>query len=246
MQWGWLPRKFNLRRQMAAAAGKKSTTSLSLFMKAFGLEVEAELFTRVTQTWAAGVWVGKWCTGQKEAWMRQIQEVQIWRQVRGPAGPVMCETRYLGTKWPHWHTLTSSDEKRIDMIFVCPRDENMLVHMARSVYWRQQSTSMKWFEPKSIVMWPERSLWKEVGRKRDCSILAGRILVCVKLADWRKAQKSTGFTTAQNGTRSGGRFRRPSESGSKRRERGRKSGSGKEASSRTLSVKANGIEASSA
>ena len=36
--------RLNLRRQMAAAAGKKSTTSLSLFMEAFGLEVEEELF----------------------------------------------------------------------------------------------------------------------------------------------------------------------------------------------------------
>ena len=30
---------------MAAAAGKKSTTSLSLFMEAYGLEVEEELST---------------------------------------------------------------------------------------------------------------------------------------------------------------------------------------------------------
>ena len=47
----------------------------------------------------------------------------------------------------------------------------------------------------------------------------------------------------QNGTRSGGRFWRPSESGSTWRERRRKSGSGKEVSSRTLSVKADGTEA---
>ena len=33
----------NLRRQMAAAAGKKSTTSLSLFVETHGLEVEEEL-----------------------------------------------------------------------------------------------------------------------------------------------------------------------------------------------------------
>ena len=33
---------------------------------------------------------------KKEAWMRQIQEVQTWQQVRGPAGAVMCETRNLG------------------------------------------------------------------------------------------------------------------------------------------------------
>ena len=35
--------RLELRRQMAAAAGKKSTTALSLFMEAYGLEVEEEL-----------------------------------------------------------------------------------------------------------------------------------------------------------------------------------------------------------
>ena len=62
---------------MAAAAGKKSTTSLSLFMEAKGLEVEEELSTLATQYWAEGVWTGKWYREQREAWMKQIQEVQI-------------------------------------------------------------------------------------------------------------------------------------------------------------------------
>ena len=64
--------------------------------------------------------------------MRQIQEVQMWRQVSGLAGAVMCETRDLSIKWPHWHTLIFSDETRIDMRFVCPRDvKKMLVQRAR-------------------------------------------------------------------------------------------------------------------
>ena len=54
---------------MAAAAGKKSTTSLSLFMEAFGLEVEEELPTVATQTWAEVVWVDKLV-------MKHIFEVQ--------------------------------------------------------------------------------------------------------------------------------------------------------------------------
>ena len=81
---------------MAAPAGKKSTTSLSLFMEAFGLEVEEELSTLATQYWAEGVWIGKWPVEQKEAWMRQFCEVQTWKQVRGPADAVMYETRDLG------------------------------------------------------------------------------------------------------------------------------------------------------
>ena len=62
---------------MAAAAGKKkSTTSLSLFVETHGLGVEEELSTVTTQYWAEGVWTGKWRHEQKEAWLRQIQEVQ--------------------------------------------------------------------------------------------------------------------------------------------------------------------------
>ena len=52
---------------MAAAADKNSTTSLSLFMEAFGLEVEVELSTLATQYWAEGVWIGKFHHEQKEA-----------------------------------------------------------------------------------------------------------------------------------------------------------------------------------
>ena len=40
---------------MAAAASKKSTTSLSLVMETCGLEVEEELSTMATQCWAEGV-----------------------------------------------------------------------------------------------------------------------------------------------------------------------------------------------
>ena len=52
--------RLKLRRQMAAAACKKSTTSLSLFMEANGLEVEEELSTMATQYWTEGAWTGKW------------------------------------------------------------------------------------------------------------------------------------------------------------------------------------------
>ena len=58
---------------MTAAAGKKSTTSLSLFMEAFGVEVEEEL--SASQTWAEGTWIGKWHLEQKEAWINQVFRV---------------------------------------------------------------------------------------------------------------------------------------------------------------------------
>ena len=59
--------RLKLRRQMAAAAGKKSTTLLSLFMETYGFEVDEELSTLVTQYWAAEVWTGKWSHELDEA-----------------------------------------------------------------------------------------------------------------------------------------------------------------------------------
>ena len=55
---------------MAAAAGQKSTTSLSLFMGTCGLEVEEELSTMAIEYWAEGVWIRKWLHKQKDAWVR--------------------------------------------------------------------------------------------------------------------------------------------------------------------------------
>ena len=115
--------KLKLRRQMAAAAGKSSTISLSLFMDVIGLEVEQALSTLAAQYWAEGVWIGKWHHEQKEVWMNQICEVQMWRQVRGPAGEVMCESRDLGIEWPQWHTLVLEGDGRIDMRYVPERCE---------------------------------------------------------------------------------------------------------------------------
>ena len=117
---------------MAAAAGINSATSLYMFMEAVGLEVEEELSTTATQTWAEGAWTAKWYTEHKEAWLNQVLEVQTWRQVRGPAGAVVCETRDLGIKWPHWHTLIFEGEVRVDVRYVCPRDaKKMLFQKAR-------------------------------------------------------------------------------------------------------------------
>ena len=125
---------------MAAAAGKKGTTSLSLFMEAYGLEVEEQLSTTANQFWAEGVWTGKWSHEQKEAWVRQLREVQTWKQVGGRAGAVVCETRDLGMKWPYRHTLAFIDETRIDLRFVCPKDvRKMLVQRARSENWKKSA-----------------------------------------------------------------------------------------------------------
>ena len=86
--------RLKLRKQMAAAAAVNK------------LEVEEGLSFHHGHAELGGTGlVGKWRKGQQKAWRKQIFEVQTWRQVSGPAGPVACETRYLGIKWPQWHTL---------------------------------------------------------------------------------------------------------------------------------------------
>ena len=156
---------------MAAAAVTKSTTSLSLFMETNGLEVEEELSTMATQYWAEGGQIGKCCHEQKEAWMRQIQEVQTWRQVRGPARAVMCETRDLGIKWPQRHTLMFEGEVSVDMRYSCPRDvRRMLVQQWAAKHEYQELKEGTWSEPALALLckttnekWTEKH--RHVARK---------------------------------------------------------------------------------
>ena len=63
---------------------------------------------------------GKGCS-RKHGGSRII-EVQTWRRVRGPAGAVVCETRDLGSKWPHRHILLLEERVAVDMRVVCPQD----------------------------------------------------------------------------------------------------------------------------
>ena len=57
---------------MAGAAGKKETASPSLFMEAFARRA---LYHAHSDLGTRSLGRGKWCTEQKEAWMKQIFEV---------------------------------------------------------------------------------------------------------------------------------------------------------------------------
>ena len=158
--------RLKLRRQMAVAAGKKITTSLSLFMEANGLEVEDELSTMTTQYWAEGVWTGKWSHEQKESWMREIWEVQTWKQLRGCAGTVMCETCDLGIKYLKRCWCQGPDQ--------CTGRSGQQSTSMKS--WKREHGSNQGWLPserkrgktglKSIALWRGWSSWKEAGRKK--------------------------------------------------------------------------------
>ena len=77
----------------------------------------------------------------------------MWRQVGGPAGAVMCETRGLGIKWPQWHTWIFEGEAK-----------KMLVQQARSVRWKKWAAKHEYEELKEGVwLEPAQAL---LGKKR--------------------------------------------------------------------------------
>ena len=97
----------------AAVAGKKSTTSLFLFVEAFGLEVEDELSTMSSQN--RKMVHGTTSMAGTDSWSSDFGTVE--RTCR--SGDV--RDKDLGIKWPHWHTLIFSDETIIDMRSVCKK-----------------------------------------------------------------------------------------------------------------------------
>ena len=122
-----------LRVQMAFAAGKNESVSLSLFMEVSVLEAEEDLSTMSTLIWAEGVMMSRWGRAQQKAFRKQMFEVQTRRQVRGPAGTVMCETGDLGIQWPQWHNLLH-ERQAVNMRVVCPPDvRKMLLEQAGMV-----------------------------------------------------------------------------------------------------------------
>ena len=106
------------------------------------------------------------------------------------------------------------------MRYVCPKVvKKMLQQRARTVYWKRWAAKHEYEELKEgILLEPAMALlrkktkgdWTEKTSKRgkkiasgrtDFSTLVGRMKVSVKLVTKRKAQKNTGFTSAQSGTR---------------------------------------------
>ena len=157
----------------------------------------------------------------------------------------MCETRALGIKWPHWHTLIFSNDTKTDMRFVCPKDvKKMLVQ--RAVYWKKWAAKHGYeeFQRGNVAGTRASSLAEEGEGQLDRKApkcgqedLFGRRLDAKKtvryrlaghqpmssLQQKRKGQKSTGYTTAQNGTKSDERLLKFSRSWSKKQEPQRRS-----------------------
>ena len=70
--------------------------SLSVFLVVADLEVEADLACMATHFWAEAVWMGRWDEDLEKCWRKQVSETTRWKQVRGQAGTVVCETKGSG------------------------------------------------------------------------------------------------------------------------------------------------------
>ena len=117
---------------MAAAAGKKESVSLSLFLEADDLEVWGKLSTMATLFWAEGVCMGRWRREHQKACRKQFSEskdVETGETCRA----VMCENRYV--KWPQWQTFLLKGQVAVDVRLVCPQDvQKMPLKQTRMVY----------------------------------------------------------------------------------------------------------------
>ena len=76
----------------------------------------------------------------------------------------MCETRDLGVKWPHWHTLIFEGDRNIDMRYVCAEHvKKMLLQQARTVYWKKWAAKHEYEELKEGI-WGR--LWRCCAKGR--------------------------------------------------------------------------------
>ena len=103
-----------LRRQMAVAAGKKETTSLSLFVEAFGLEVEEELSTLDGQE--------NDTRNEKEAWLKQIFEVRTATANRGPDVKAFLRPIFASTLWKALRRMSSGKIGQAKMVSLFVED----------------------------------------------------------------------------------------------------------------------------
>ena len=123
----------------------------------------------------------------------------MWRDVRGLAGAVMCETRDVGINWPRLPKRREEDARATGKVSLL--GSRARVRRTEGGYLAGAGSGLAAKENegrgglKGIEMMRGRYFWKEAGCRRDSS---------TELVTRRKAQKSTGSSTAQNGTKSDG------------------------------------------
>ena len=175
----------------------------------------------------------------------------------------MRETRDMGIKWPHCHTLFFEGQVAVDMRVACPQDvKKMLLKQARMVYWKKWAAKHEceelkegvWLEPIQALLrrqtneaWTDKHrnvtrklVVKEDGRRKEYTILVVLTKRCVVDVTNEKARRSTDCITARRGRKLETRSQKTWGNGSKGPKPQRKIGRGRKESRRALCVKVNG------
>ena len=58
----------------------------------------------------------------EKRWRKKVWKTVRWKQVRGPAGAVVCATRDSGIGFPSWHALLFEEGVIVDVKAVFPQD----------------------------------------------------------------------------------------------------------------------------
>ena len=199
--------RLKLRRHIATAAGNKESVFLSQFTEVNDLEVVEDLFTMAKLFCMECVWMCGWVKEQQIASRTQIFEVQTWKQVRGCAGAVICETRELGFQSPQWHILLFEEQVAVDLRVVRPQNVIMMfLEPATMVYWRMWGAKHECDDLKAgVELEPIGAMlgrktheaWRDKHRNAMRKWIVGT-KSSVEAATRKRARRSTGFTIVRH------------------------------------------------
>ena len=108
---------------------------------------EADLACMTALFWGKAVSMGRWDEDLETCWRRQVRAPASWKEVRGPAEAVVCETRDLGIRFPSWHVHLFEDGIIVDMKVAYTQDmKNMPRRQAKEVVEKRWATKHEYEE----------------------------------------------------------------------------------------------------
>ena len=91
--------------------------------------------------------MGRWDEYFETCWRRQVWAPASWKEFRGPAEAVVCETRDPGIRFPSWHVHLFEDGIIVDMKVACAQDvKKMLRRQAKEVVGKRWATKHEYEE----------------------------------------------------------------------------------------------------
>ena len=127
-------KRLSLRRKMAEAVGNAPFSIIVSFPRNVGSGGRGRFNLHDNALWAEAVQMERWDEDLEKCWRKQVWKTASWKQVRGPAGAVVCATRDSGIGFPSWHALLFEEGVIVDVKAVCPQDvKNMVKRLAKQL-----------------------------------------------------------------------------------------------------------------